>query len=174
VALSKCRQQDEVLFLFEFIKYGMQLEDFLETILWIMKSWLRWLQACIKFHKVYISLSYSCIIYGLIKEHSIYVDELQDELKHAVDDGLVTLEGVKTQDDEETEVYRTVDHKSLERGDHDWYCFQCHLGGPIVKCEDCPRVFHLDCLPEDRKPDKDLFVCPPCHVWIIIILIRIF
>ena len=58
------------------------------------------------------------------------------------------------------------DVSEFTKGDHDWYCFQCHEGGkgPVVACEDCPRIFHLDCLPDDRKPQKDLFVCPPCHV----------
>ncbi|OXA57793.1 Zinc finger MYND domain-containing protein 11 [Folsomia candida] len=96
--------------------------------------------------------------------HKVPRDELHHELDHAIKDGLVTSEVVETQKREETEIYRLPDHAKLDRGDHDWYCFQCHMGGPIVKCEDCPRVFHMDCLPDDRKPDKDLFVCPQCHI----------
>jgi hypothetical protein len=93
----------------------------------------------------------------------IYTDELNHELNNAIKDGLVVNETVETKQKEETEIYR-LPTKSPEKEDHDWYCFQCHLGGAVVKCEDCPRVFHLDCLPEERKPEKDLFICPPCHV----------
>lgn len=96
------------------------------------------------------------------------VDELNHELNYAIKDGLVISEAVETQKREETEVYKIP--KVTEGGvqaDHDWYCFQCHLGSgskSVVECEDCPRVYHLDCLPEDRKPEKDLFVCPSCSV----------
>ncbi|CAL8121670.1 unnamed protein product [Orchesella dallaii] len=91
-------------------------------------------------------------------------DELNHELNHALKDYLVVSEVVETQRREETEIYKLPDASTMEKGDHDWYCFQCHLGGQIVKCEDCPRVYHLECLPEDRKPEKDLFVCPACHI----------
>lgn len=80
------------------------------------------------------------------------------QLANAVEDGLVIRETV------EKEVYKLPPTTLAEKGDHDWYCFQCHLGGPVVMCEDCPRVYHLECLPDDRKPQKDLFVCPACHV----------
>ncbi|XP_061879072.1 zinc finger MYND domain-containing protein 11 isoform X1 [Entelurus aequoreus] len=35
---------------------------------------------------------------------------------------------------------------------HDWYCFQCHLPGDVLPCDDCFRVFHLKCLPEEGRP----------------------
>lgn len=89
---------------------------------------------------------------------------MNQELNYAIKDGLVLSEAFETQKREETEVYKLPDAATVEKGDHDWYCFQCHLGGQVVKCEDCPRVYHLECLPEDRKPEKDLFVCPACHV----------
>lgn len=28
---------------------------------------------------------------------------------------------------------------------YDWYCYQCHLGGEVVFCGSCTRVFHLSC-----------------------------
>lgn len=83
-------------------------------------------------------------------------------MENAIADKLILSE--PAEGDEGGEVYSIPEPEKIEKGDHDWYCFHCHLGGPTVKCEDCPRVFHLDCLPEDRKPNKDLFVCPPCHV----------
>jgi len=105
---------------------------------------------------------------------NIFIDELNRELNCALKDKLVVSEVVETQRREETEIYKLpdADALALEKGDHDWYCFHCHLGGQIVKCEDCPRVYHLECLPEDRKPEKDLFVCPTCHVSSIYLFIH--
>uniref|UniRef100_A0A0X3PZE7 Zinc finger MYND domain-containing protein 11 n=1 Tax=Schistocephalus solidus TaxID=70667 RepID=A0A0X3PZE7_SCHSO len=34
------------------------------------------------------------------------------------------------------------------RQQHDWYCFSCHLPGEILRCSDCFRVFHTDCVNE--------------------------
>lgn len=100
----------------------------------------------------------------------LFADELNHELNYAIKDGLVVSEAVETQRREETEIYKLPDPTAVvEKGDHDWYCFQCHLGGQVVKCEDCPRVYHLECLPEDRKPEKDLFICPACHVTLYIL-----
>ncbi|XP_077413105.1 zinc finger MYND domain-containing protein 11 [Vanacampus margaritifer] len=39
-----------------------------------------------------------------------------------------------------------------EAESHDWYCFQCHLPGDVLPCDDCFRVFHLKCLSEDCRP----------------------
>ncbi|XP_061150926.1 zinc finger MYND domain-containing protein 11 [Syngnathus typhle] len=38
-----------------------------------------------------------------------------------------------------------------EAESHDWYCFQCHLPGDVLSCDDCFRVFHLKCLSEDGR-----------------------
>jgi len=95
--------------------------------------------------------------------HTIPKDELVQDLESAVKDGLVKLETVKTKG-VEAQVYALPDPELSSKGDHDWYCFKCHIGGPVVSCEDCPRVFHLECLEEERKPHQDLFVCPPCHI----------
>ncbi|XP_077579782.1 zinc finger MYND domain-containing protein 11 isoform X1 [Stigmatopora nigra] len=39
-----------------------------------------------------------------------------------------------------------------EAESHDWYCFQCHLPGDVLPCDNCFRVFHLKCLAEDGRP----------------------
>lgn len=32
----------------------------------------------------------------------------------------------------------------------DWYCFECHVGGNVVDCGVCFRVFHSDCVMNGR------------------------
>lgn len=112
------------------IKYGMLSEGFLRAKLWTLRNWWMWLLVCIKFQRV-----------GGLRRGPVYcrfwltnlfgVDELNHELNHAIQDGLISTEVVETQKREETEVYKVVDYESLDKGDHDWYCFQCHLGGSV-------------------------------------------
>ncbi|XP_010745246.2 zinc finger MYND domain-containing protein 11 isoform X2 [Larimichthys crocea] len=42
--------------------------------------------------------------------------------------------------------------KEWETESHDWYCFECHLPGDVLTCDNCFRVYHLKCLSEDFKP----------------------
>lgn len=39
-----------------------------------------------------------------------------------------------------------------EAESHDWYCFECHLAGDVLPCDNCFRVYHLKCLSEEFKP----------------------
>ncbi|KAK9538419.1 hypothetical protein VZT92_003590 [Zoarces viviparus] len=43
-------------------------------------------------------------------------------------------------------------HKEWEAESHDWYCFECHLPGDVLSCDNCFRVYHLKCLPDEFKP----------------------
>lgn len=48
--------------------------------------------------------------------------------------------------------YRLPDFSThCPRGKHDWYCFQCHKPGEVLKCTDCFRVYHVDCAQEASK-----------------------
>ncbi|KAF6777636.1 hypothetical protein AHF37_03616 [Paragonimus kellicotti] len=48
--------------------------------------------------------------------------------------------------------YRLPDFSApCARGKHDWYCFQCHKPGEILRCSDCFRVYHMDCAQEAAK-----------------------
>ncbi|XP_053294256.1 zinc finger MYND domain-containing protein 11 isoform X5 [Pleuronectes platessa] len=42
--------------------------------------------------------------------------------------------------------------KDWEAESHDWYCFECHLPGDILTCDNCFRVYHLKCLSDECKP----------------------
>ncbi|KAI1891290.1 hypothetical protein AGOR_G00142260 [Albula goreensis] len=44
------------------------------------------------------------------------------------------------------------ERKDWEAESHDWYCFECHLPGDVLLCDNCFRVYHLKCLSEEYKP----------------------
>ncbi|KAK7945375.1 hypothetical protein WMY93_001103 [Mugilogobius chulae] len=39
-----------------------------------------------------------------------------------------------------------------ETESHDWYCFECHLPGDVLSCDNCFRVYHLKCLSDEYRP----------------------
>lgn len=39
-----------------------------------------------------------------------------------------------------------------EAESHDWYCFECHLPGDVLPCDNCFRVYHLKCVSDEFKP----------------------
>ncbi|XP_055007497.1 zinc finger MYND domain-containing protein 11 isoform X2 [Boleophthalmus pectinirostris] len=39
-----------------------------------------------------------------------------------------------------------------ETESHDWYCFECHLPGDVLSCDNCFRVYHLKCLSDECRP----------------------
>ncbi|KAM8849140.1 zinc finger MYND domain-containing protein 11 isoform 1-T1 [Spinachia spinachia] len=47
---------------------------------------------------------------------------------------------------------RAEGNKEWEAESHDWYCFECHLPGDVLACDNCFRVYHLKCLSEEFKP----------------------
>ncbi|GFR14163.1 zinc finger MYND domain-containing protein 11 [Trichonephila clavata] len=87
--------------------------------------------------------------------------EVQEQLSHAVGDGLIIVKkslGCKgSKIGIEQDGYRIPD-KIEEKDGHDWYCFECHLGGEVILCTTCHRVYHESCL--ENKSAK--FVCPVC------------
>uniref|UniRef100_A0A3P9IIP5 Uncharacterized protein n=1 Tax=Oryzias latipes TaxID=8090 RepID=A0A3P9IIP5_ORYLA len=48
--------------------------------------------------------------------------------------------------------WRQEENQDWEAESHDWYCFQCHLPGDVLPCDNCFRVYHLKCLSEEFKP----------------------
>ena len=52
-----------------------------------------------------------------------------------------------------------------KKGDHDWYCFDCHQPGEVVTCSSCWRVYHTACTEEEWQGPS--FVCAVCKVRIL-------
>ncbi|XP_063708276.1 zinc finger MYND domain-containing protein 11 [Culicoides brevitarsis] len=36
----------------------------------------------------------------------------------------------------------------------DWYCYECHSGGDVRKCDNCLRVFHMSCIKTDAQKQE--------------------
>lgn len=53
---------------------------------------------------------------------------------------------------EGSKMVREQQEEDWETESHDWYCFQCHLPGDVLMCDNCFRVYHLKCLSEEYKP----------------------
>uniref|UniRef100_A0A8D0AT27 Zinc finger, MYND-type containing 11 n=1 Tax=Sander lucioperca TaxID=283035 RepID=A0A8D0AT27_SANLU len=60
--------------------------------------------------------------------------------------------------------------KEWEAESHDWYCFECHLPGDVLACDNCFRVYHLKCLSEEFKPRDggSHWQCVACRVSVAI------
>lgn len=91
---------------------------------------------------------------------------MNQELRKAVREGLVfACRSVKKEGGGKGPItLRIPEPSSLKKEGHDWYCFNCHKGGEVVQCQWCPRVYHYDCLPSNRKPKRNVLFCPCCHV----------
>lgn len=60
----------------------------------------------------------------------------------------------------EQEGFKIPEDEEETRGDHDWYCFECHTAGEVLPCSDCWRVFHPSCTLEEWTGPK--FTCSIC------------
>ncbi|XP_063720440.1 chromodomain-helicase-DNA-binding protein 4-like isoform X2 [Symsagittifera roscoffensis] len=46
---------------------------------------------------------------------------------------------------------------------HQDFCEECHAGGDILLCDNCPKAYHLVCLdPPLEKPPEGAWLCPNC------------
>jgi len=52
-----------------------------------------------------------------------------------------------------------ISSKPKRRRVHEEMCFCCQDGGLVVECDDCPKVYHMQCLGRDAVP-KSRFTCP--------------
>nr|XP_042902774.1 zinc finger MYND domain-containing protein 11 isoform X7 [Parasteatoda tepidariorum] len=95
--------------------------------------------------------------------YSVNPSDVEQQLNFAVEDGLINIKrsiGCKgSKVGLEQDGYR-IPEEINEKDGHDWYCFECHLGGEVILCTTCFRVFHEECLPNDFKTTK--LICPVC------------
>ncbi|KAM4688502.1 zinc finger MYND domain-containing protein 11 isoform 3-T3 [Discoglossus pictus] len=54
--------------------------------------------------------------------------------------------------------------KDWEAETHDWYCFECHLPGEVIICDQCFRVYHPKCVPDEfrLRDSSNHWQCPVC------------
>uniref|UniRef100_A0AAQ4Q9J6 Zinc finger MYND-type containing 11 n=1 Tax=Gasterosteus aculeatus aculeatus TaxID=481459 RepID=A0AAQ4Q9J6_GASAC len=93
----------------------------------------------------------------LSRVFSMHPKETARQLSLAVKDGLVVetltvgCKGSKAGIEQEG-YWLPGDEMEWEAESHDWYCFECHLPGDVLACDNCFRVYHLKCLSEEFKP----------------------
>lgn len=99
-------------------------------------------------------------VYGFTEQ------EAQEELNKAVADGLVLLKKVPARNGIEQESYRLPPTDlSTAADNYDWYCCKCQRGGAVECCEQCHRVFHLECYTSNIAERK---ICIFCEVQIFL------
>uniref|UniRef100_A0A8P4FXX3 Zinc finger MYND-type containing 11 n=1 Tax=Dicentrarchus labrax TaxID=13489 RepID=A0A8P4FXX3_DICLA len=93
----------------------------------------------------------------LSRVFGMHPKETARQLSLAVKDGLVVetltvgCKGSKAGIEQEG-YWLPGDEMEWETESHDWYCFECHLPGDVLTCDNCFRVYHLKCLSEEFKP----------------------
>uniref|UniRef100_A0A4W5PHB1 Zinc finger, MYND-type containing 11 n=1 Tax=Hucho hucho TaxID=62062 RepID=A0A4W5PHB1_9TELE len=98
-----------------------------------------------------IFLQYLSRVFGM------HPKETARQLSLAVKDGLVVetltvgCKGSKAGIEQEG-YWLPGDEQEWEAESHDWYCFECHLPGDVLVCDNCFRVYHLKCLSDEYKP----------------------
>uniref|UniRef100_A0A8K9X2D3 Zinc finger MYND-type containing 11 n=1 Tax=Oncorhynchus mykiss TaxID=8022 RepID=A0A8K9X2D3_ONCMY len=93
----------------------------------------------------------------LSRVFGMHPKETARQLSLAVKDGLVVetltvgCKGSKAGIEQEG-YWLPGDEQEWEAESHDWYCFECHLPGDVLVCDNCFRVYHLKCLSDEYKP----------------------
>ncbi|RWS17716.1 zinc finger MYND domain-containing protein 11-like protein [Dinothrombium tinctorium] len=93
----------------------------------------------------------SALISCLLKRVQIDEKQIDEEIKKSLKDELI----VKNND-----VYKIPENCSEKNPDHDWYCFTCHLGGEVISCTNCWRVYHRLCMEDNDESG----LCTPCKL----------
>ncbi|XP_041423296.1 zinc finger MYND domain-containing protein 11 isoform X4 [Xenopus laevis] len=105
----------------------------------------------------------------MTRVHGIHPKEITRQLSLAVKDGLIVetltvgCKGSKAGIEQEG-YWLPGDEIDWETETHDWYCFECHLPGEVMMCDQCFRVYHPKCLPDDLKlrDSSNHLQCPIC------------
>ncbi|XP_073486019.1 zinc finger MYND domain-containing protein 11 isoform X3 [Aquarana catesbeiana] len=105
----------------------------------------------------------------MTRVHGMHPKEITRQLSLAVKDGLIVetltvgCKGSKAGIEQEG-YWLPGDEIDWETETHDWYCFECHLPGEVMICDQCFRVYHPKCLPDDMKlrDSSNHWQCPVC------------
>ncbi|KAM4705296.1 zinc finger MYND domain-containing protein 11 isoform 4-T4 [Rhinophrynus dorsalis] len=105
----------------------------------------------------------------MTRVHGMHPKEITRQLSLAVKDGLIVetltvgCKGSKAGIEQEG-YWLPGDEIDWEAETHDWYCFECHLPGEVMICDQCFRVYHPKCLPDDLRlrDSSNHWQCPVC------------
>ncbi|XP_018122643.1 zinc finger MYND domain-containing protein 11 isoform X2 [Xenopus laevis] len=105
----------------------------------------------------------------MTRVHGMHPKEITRQLSLAVKDGLIVetltvgCKGSKAGIEQEG-YWLPGDEIDWETETHDWYCFECHMPGEVMMCDQCFRVYHPKCLPDDLRlrDSSNHWQCPIC------------
>uniref|UniRef100_A0A8C5R098 Zinc finger MYND-type containing 11 n=1 Tax=Leptobrachium leishanense TaxID=445787 RepID=A0A8C5R098_9ANUR len=105
----------------------------------------------------------------MTRVHGMHPKEISRQLSLAVKDGLIVetltvgCKGSKAGIEQEG-YWLPGDEIDWETETHDWYCFECHSPGEVIMCDQCFRVYHPKCLPDDLRlrDSSNHWLCPVC------------
>ncbi|XP_077977943.1 zinc finger MYND domain-containing protein 11-like [Glandiceps talaboti] len=107
------------------------------------------------------------------REYHINPKDTQRQLNYGVKDGLIIKEISKGNKGSkigiEQEGYWCIEQPDEStKDDHDWYCFECHKSGEVIRCHGCFRVAHSKCLEKRKEPAPEhghwyCWVCVACR-----------
>ncbi|XP_073437718.1 zinc finger MYND domain-containing protein 11 isoform X2 [Dendrobates tinctorius] len=105
----------------------------------------------------------------MTRVHGMHPKEITRQLSLAVKDGLIVetltvgCKGSKAGIEQEG-YWLPGDEIDWETETHDWYCFECHSPGEVMICDQCFRVYHPKCIPDDLRlrDSSNHWQCPVC------------
>ncbi|KAM4688506.1 zinc finger MYND domain-containing protein 11 isoform 7-T7 [Discoglossus pictus] len=105
----------------------------------------------------------------MTRVHGMHPKEITRQLSLAVKDGLIVetltvgCKGSKAGIEQEG-YWLPGDEIDWEAETHDWYCFECHLPGEVIICDQCFRVYHPKCVPDEfrLRDSSNHWQCPVC------------
>lgn len=74
--------------------------------------------------------------------------QVEQYIQQALQDGMISARNTM---DLAISTYKIIDQQLPEFDGKDWYCFECHLAGDVISCNECFRVFHKDCIKTAKK-----------------------
>lgn len=83
-------------------------------------------------------------------------DKLSEQIQFARLDKFVSIKGHGSDS-----VFRICEPEI--NTDNDSYCFECHLGGEVVTCDSCKRVYHSNCLADNDWIESRELICQACE-----------
>ncbi|KAL1116398.1 hypothetical protein AAG570_004872 [Ranatra chinensis] len=105
------------------------------------------------------------IVKYMYRVNTMSEEEVTRQLGYCVRDGLLVItkrKGLKGKKlGVEQEGYKLPD--TMDSSDkHDWYCSECHIGGDVICCGGCWRVYHLSCI-NNLPGTKHKYLCSICQ-----------
>lgn len=111
--------------------------------------------------------TYDRVARHLARVYGISEQAAQEELSSALLDGLL-LKSLPGKCGTEQGIL-SLPSEPLNDDSHDWYCCECHKAGKVECCQQCHRVFHLECYAPENTERKLCRFCQVCLTQILFV-----